>query len=491
MLKDAVAKGAVTMAGFEAIAKFMDVISIIVLARLLVPEDFGIVALATATMLIVAKITELPVIEALVQRPELDQRDVDSAFTLNLLRGGVVGAAMVGISWPLAGLYEDDRLVGLISALALVPLAKSFESPALVHVLRKVNYGPTAKSQLFGKVTGMLASVGVALLTGSYWALAVGLIVAALVTMVSTYLFCPYRPRLRFQGIVSILEFAGWVTAARIIIAISQQSDRFFVGYLLGKNVLGQYSMGSQISGMTTYALAGPILRPIFAGMSRIQEDLGRLRSAYLDSQQALMMAVLPFGVGLAAVAEPLVPLLLGEGWDIVVPVIWWVAPVVALQMLSVPVHATAMARGAPQTLALREGIALALRMPTTLAGAWFFGVIGAIVARALSGIMIIVINLFIARSLIGVAIAPQLLGSWRSLVSAGAMAGVVLGVQMIFPEPDIYILALARAVGLYVLGIAFYFALHLLLWRVIGRPDGAESYMTGFVMKKLGRAAA
>lgn len=285
MLRDVVAKGAATMAGFQVFSKIMDLVSIIVLARLLVPEDFGLVTLATATMLVAATVTELPVIDVLVQRPKLDERDIDSAFTLNLLRGIVVVGVLLAAAWPLAWIYGDDRLVGLMSALALVPLAKSLESPALVHPLRRVDYGPTAKSLFAGKLTGMIVSVALAFATGSYWALALGLITTGVVSMLWTYRLCPYRPRLRFAGIGSIFEFAGWVTVSRIIFAISQQSDRFFVGYILGKNNLGQYTMGSDIASMATYSLAGPILRPIFAGMSRIQEDLARLCTAYLNSQ--------------------------------------------------------------------------------------------------------------------------------------------------------------------------------------------------------------
>lgn len=477
MLKDRIARSAANIGGFNLLAKVMDLGSIMVLARLLTPEDFGLVALATATMLIATTVTELPVIDVLVQRPRLTPGDIDTAFTLNLMRGLVVYAVMAAAAGPIAWLYEAPALAPMLWVLALAPLARSLESPALVHPLRRVDYRPSSMALVAGKLAGTLTSIACALALQSAWALVLGLVVTGLTSMAWTYRLCPYCPRLRLRGIAAILGFAGWVTISRMLFALNYHGYRYMLGYFIGKAPLGQYTLGADLASLATYTLATPILQPIFAGMARIQSDLPRLRAAYLRAQQALMMLIMPLGMATAALAGSLVPVLLGPGWEQSATVLRWLAPMVALQMLSVPVQAAAMARGRPRALALREALGLALRLPATLYGAWFHGLFGAVVAIALSGLAIIAMNLAITRSLIGLGLWPQLLNPWRSLLAAAAMVAALLCGEALWPRPEAYAPALLRVAALMLGGLGLHGLVVLALWRLAGRPEGAESY--------------
>lgn len=485
MLKHKVARGAAHLGLFQLVGKLLDMVSMVVLARILVPDDFGVIALASSAMLIAAAVTELPVIDVLVQRKEIDKADVDTAFTLNLLRGGVVLLAIVALALPLAWIYDDMRVAQAVLVLALVPFLGSLQSPALVHSLRQVDYAPTAKILLYGKLGGNLLSVVLALLWPSFWALILGMVAGAAISTLWSYRLCPYLPRFRFAGTKSILSFAGWVTASRIVFSLNQQGDRFFVGYILGKALLGQYTMGNIISSTATYALATPATRPIFAAMSRIEGDSERMRRAYLQSQQALMLLILPFGVGLATVAKDIVPLLLGDGWEMVVPAIWWLSPIIALQMMSIPVQALSMANGRPRLLTLRETIALALRLPATLVAAWGFGFLGALAARSLTGGAVIIMNLFIARSMIQVGVMKQILGCWRSLASAALMAAGVVLLGVAFPSPTVFAMQVLRLTGLILVGLTLYGGMHLGLWILAGRPGGAETFVLGLLKRR------
>ncbi|PTV94946.1 O-antigen/teichoic acid export membrane protein [Rhodobacter aestuarii] len=485
MLKHKVARGAAHLGLFQLVGKVLDVVSVVVLARILVPEDFGVVALASSAMLIAAAVTELSAIDVLVQRKEIDEADVDAAFTLNILRGSLVLLAIIALALPLAWIYNDMRVAHAIMVLASVPFLNSLQSPALVHTLRQVNYGPTARIMLYGKLGGNILSITLALIWPSFWALVIGLVATSAISTVWSYRLCPYWPRIRFAGTKSILGFAGWVTASRIVFTLNQQGDRFFVGYILGKALLGQYTMGSVISSMATYALATPAMRPIFAAMSRLEGDSERMRRAYLQSQQALMLLILPIGIGLATVATEIVPLLLGNGWDMVVLAIWWLSPVIALQMMSIPVQALSMANGKPRLLTLRETIALALRLPATLIAAWGFGFLGALVARSLTGLAVIVMNLFIARSMIQVGVMRQIFGCWRSLVSAAVMAAAVVLLGQAFAAPPVFAMQILRLAGLIIAGLTLYGGVHLGFWILAGRPDGAEAFVLGMLRRR------
>lgn len=487
MIKHKVAHGAAIMAIFQIASRVLDLAALLVLARLLVPADFGLVAIATSVLLVLTALTELPVIDVLVQREHLKARDVDAAFTTNIIRGLSVAGLMILLSFPFAELYGDPRLVAILCALSLVPLGKNMESPALVYALREVNYKPTANILLFGKFWGAVISIGMAFMTQSYWALIAGVTVAAIASTIWSYVLAPYRPRMEFRGVWLLLTFAGWVTLSRMFFTMSQQGDRFFIGHILGIAKLGNYTLGGDISSIATNSLATPILRPMFAGMARIHSDIERLRGAYLRSQQALTMLVLPIGVGLAVVADILVPLVLGPEWGDTRIVIWWIAPVVALQMLSLPVQAASMARARPETLALREGVALLLRLPATLLAAFYYGFEGAVIARSVTGVIIIFFNMGIARRLVGVSIPMQLLAVWRSLASAATMAAVVLLVESAMNRPADAMLRAMDLVVLVLIGGLTYGVMHLGLWWIGGRQQGAETFVLEMARKRRG----
>ncbi|KQP17926.1 hypothetical protein ASF43_08660 [Pseudorhodoferax sp. Leaf267] len=462
--------------------KFVDIISLVIMARLLTPADFGLVALAASVLAIVRATTELNVSEALVQRKEIDPRDVDTAFTLNALRALIVSLVIAGTALPMATLYEDSRLTEILLVLALVPLLGGFSSPALVHYLHRLQYGPGARMQLVGRLAGLVVSIVLAYATRSYWALIVSQLVTPLVSTVYSYFLAPYRPRLRLKGTRSLLDFAGWTTASRFISTVNLQSDRFLIGHILGKAQLGQYTVGSDMASLATYAFAAPIMQTMFGGFARLHGDPDRMRAAYLKAQQMLVIILLPFGFGLAATADRIVPLILGPDWNSVVTVIYWLAPVVSLQVLYLPLLSLAMAVGQPRVLVVREAVNFGMRVPLTLGGAWYFGLLGAVIARSLGGLVIIVMTLVIARRFIQISVLRQISNIWRSLISVAVMVGGVELLKHSIEIPTGTPMQIVQVILLVATGSALYVCTHLGLWALAKRPDGAEQFIFNMI---------
>lgn len=482
MLGRKVALGAALLTALQLLMKFVDIISLVVMARLLTPADFGLVALAASVVAIVRATTELNVSDALVQRKEIDPRDVDTAFTLNLIRAILVALATAGAALPLAAIYDDSRLVAIMLVLAIPPVLGGLSSPAMVHYLHRLEYGPGARVQLVGRIASFVVAIAFAYATRSYWALIASQLVAPLVSTVHSYILAPYRPRFRVAGTKSLLNFAGWTSASRFISTINMQSDRFLIGHILGKAQLGQYTVGSDMASMATYAFAGPIMQTMFGGFARLAGDPERMRAAYLKAQQMLVIVLLPFGFGLAATADHVVPLVLGPNWDSVVTVIYWLAPVVSLQVLYLPMLSLSMAMGQPKVLVVREAVNFGMRVPLTLGGAWYFGLLGAVIARSLGGLVIIGMTLMIARRFVQISVLRQISNIWRSLISVAVMvAGVELLKHNLAPPAGVSMQILQ--VGLLVAtGAMLYAGTHLALWLLAKRPDGAEQFILNMV---------
>lgn len=489
MLGRKVALGAALLAALQLLMKFIDIISLVVMARLLTPADFGLVALAASVLLILRAATELNVSDALVQREEIDPRDIDTAFTIGCIRGLIVALVVVATAVPMAAFYEDARLTAILAVLAVVPLVGSLMSPAMVHYLRRLEYGPGARAQIIGRLAGLSVALVCAFMFRSYWALIASQLVTPLVSTVYSYVLAPYRPRFRLAGARKLLDFAGWMTASRVISTLNMQADRFLIGHILGKSQLGQYTVGSDMASMVTYAFATPIMQTMFGGFARLQGDAARMRAAYLKAQQTLVIILLPFGFGLAMVADRLVPLILGPNWDSVVTVIYWLAPIVSLQVLYMPLLSLSMARGQPKLLVGREALNLAMRLPATLAGAWHFGILGAVVARALSGLLMIAMTLRMARRFMQVSVMTQLSNLWRSFISVGVMAAGVAYLKSALPPSPEVLTQIVHVAVLILGGAALYTISHIALWLAAGRPDGAEQFMLDTISRRHGKA--
>lgn len=474
MLSRKVFLASAVLSGGRLAVRFLDMIAALVVARFLTPAEFGMVALAIALLMTLRALTELPVSEALVRGEELTRSDIDTAFTLSLLRGIAVAGLLAAAAWPMGRIYQDSRLIDLTLALAIAPLAMALRSPQLVRFTREVNYVPVTLLDTGTKLVGFLASVAVALATGSYWALAVGLILPPLIAAPLSYLIAPYRPRLSLASWRTILSFAGWLSLARFIATVNGEIDRFFIGGVLGKAAVGFFAMGRSISTTTTWAIGIPLMQAMFPGFARIQSEPARMRAAYLKGQGVLVAAIMPLGFGLALVAEPLVALALGSQWLPVAAVIQVLAPAGALATMTMPVHAVVLALGRPRPLVMRDFALMLLGIPAVILGALAFGLMGAVYARMLAGIVQIFMNLQILKHVLGIPVTTQLANSWRSAAATVAMAAAVLATGPLTGAPGHAGLVLELVLAT-VLGGSTYLATHGSLWLLAGKPSGPE----------------
>lgn len=486
MLGHKVALGAVLLTALQIFLKVASLISLVVMARLLTPADFGLVAIAVSVLAVVNAITDLSVSDALVQRDSINEQNIDSAFTLGLLRGVVVSLALNAGALPISYLYEDARLAPILSVVSLSPFIASLSSPAVVFFLRRFQYGPVVRLQLISQLTGFSASVTFVIVSQSYWSLIIGQIVSSATATFISYVIAPYRPRLRFRGSEAILRFSIWMALSRVISTVNLQSDRFLLGHILGKPLLGQYTVGSDMASIVTYSLAAPIMQTMFGGFSRLQTDTQRIREAFLRGQQLLVFILLPLGFGLSIVSDRLVPALLGPNWDTAVIVVVWLAPVISLQTLYLPMLSLAMAMGNPRILVVRETLNLFLRAPLTIFGAYSYGILGATIARAIGGGAMIVMTLTLAKRFIDVSAIQQIGNVWRSLISVGVMVVMLQGMKLYMGVSMSEGEALCQVAVLVGVGAVVYLSSHVALWLASNRPEGAESFILEFAKTRL-----
>lgn len=475
MIARKVTLAALVVALGQFVLRFIDLLATAIIARILVPEDFGIAALGITTLALLRTISELPVADSLVRLPEVTRDDLDTAFTLNVLRGLFVGALLCLASIMLPAIYDDPRLTGILLLLALAPVFQGLASPAMVHFTRALNFRPMTLTNIFGKLASFLVTVMLAWLTASYWAIIAGMVIAPLISSILTFFLAPHRPGFCLKGARGMLSFAGWITVSQIISSLNQQGDRYFIGGILGTASLGIYAMASTIANMMGTQLIGPLMQPLFAGMSQFSHDHERLGRALLRGQRYLAFLAFPFGAALGALAQPAVLVALGPGWSEAASLLTWLAPAVALQTISTPIHSVLLATGHTKVIAIREGIFFLVRLGPTVLGAIYGGLIGAVMVRSILSPFLILINFTVIRSLIGLSVRQQVVNVMRPVIGS-AIVFMLLGWylrSMGFPPGafERFLLVL----GAIAISICAYLPVSILIWRIVDKGEGPE----------------
>jgi O-antigen/teichoic acid export membrane protein len=469
-------KGSMWLSLSRAIVNALATLSTFVLARYLAPSDFGVVALGMTILLIVTTITELSLSEALIRHPSPGESHFSAAWTLNAARGLAICILFAIFAYPAAVLFNEPRLTGVMLALGVSMLMGGLINPRRIMLQRDLIFWQEFVLAVSQKFTGFVASVAIAVIYQSYWALVVGTLVTQATNVIVSYLVLPFRPRITFQHMKEFFSFSAWLTAGQIVSTLNWRFDYLLVGKMLGGIELGYYSVGSNLAMMPTREATAPLTQTIYPAFAGIRDEPGRLAAAYQRVQALVAAIALPAGIGVAVIADPLVRLALGDRWAPAIFIIQSLAAVFALQTLGSLVQPLGMAKGETKVLFMRDTQMLCLRVPIMIAGLMLYGLPGVILGRVFSGLFSTFVNMMLVRRFTGISIAKQLSVNMRALVSIAIMAaGVSLASSHLAPTSDKMLLV--THLGMLIsLGAVLYCGSTLLLWVAMKRPTGPET---------------
>lgn len=487
-MKTKIARGAMWLGGARGAINLLAFANTLLLARLLVPEDFGLVAIALAISGIIGSVTELSLSSALVQHDDPEDRHFDSAFTLNALRAALLGGLLAVLAVPVAALYDDARLAPVMFALAAITATGGLANPRLAALTRELNFSREFMLSVASKLAGFVVGVAIAWVWRSYWALIAGVAAASLANVALSYLLVPGRPRFRLSGARDLLSFSIWLSLGQIIQTMNYRFDSLAIGYFIGKPPLGAYTFGDNLASLPTREATTPIARALFPAFSRMKGDTARMGDAYRRAQALLFAVALPLGCGFAVLAEPMVHLAVGDKWNAAIFVIEVLASFFAIQTLSSAAGPLAMAMGETRALFRRDLALFAIRLPLLVAGLVLGGLKGVVIARAISGTSWTLVNMALAKRMTGVSLTRQIAGNTRAMAAVGVMVlAVELLVRAFVPGEAMIERLVALAVMIGAGGIV-YAGTSLALWMAAGRPDGPEAEAIALVRAILGR---
>lgn len=376
-LRARIAKGAAWIFGAVAVRQALRLVSSIVLTRLLLPDDFGLAVTAGLLLAFVEMCADFGIRQALVQHPEGGTtRFVDVAWTLAFWRSLGVSAVVLGLAWPFASLYQDERLAPLVAMSAALPLLQAACSPGRLAWMRELRQDRLNQLDLVADVARLPLNVLGALATGDATGLVLAGIATELVRIAASYAMAPVRPRLVTdrQATGELLRYGRFVFAASILGFFAVRLDQFFVARFLGMDTAGVYSialnMTTPIEGIVTSMLAGLL----FPYLARFQGEPERIRLRMRQTMTALVVYGAP-AAGLAALAMPYVLVLLyDERYQGAAAPCQWLIAAAYFTCIGTALNCPLMATGRPHWGTIATGV----RLVVFAVAAWFLGGHGA-----------------------------------------------------------------------------------------------------------------
>jgi O-antigen/teichoic acid export membrane protein len=477
-------KGAGWLTLTRLLMNSLGLISVFVLARLLSPSDFGIVAIATAVLAITSTITDLSLSAALVQRQDLVDDHFHSVWTIGLMQSLAIFACIGLAAYPLAQLYGDPRLTAVLIATGFIGALGGLVSPKLVMLTRDLVFWQEFAMQGTHKVLVFLGSVICAIVFQNYWALIAGNLIGGLCSLAISYIIAPYLPRVSFAKFRELFSYSFWLSLASTVNTLNLKFDQLVLGYFVGKTSLGLYTVADNLSALPVRESTTPLAKTLFPAFSRMAADPPRLRQAYTRAQTLVCAIGLPAGFGFALVADPVVRGFLGPKWIDAIPIIQILSGTFAFQTLSSSLPPLAMALGATKVLFGRDMRTLLIRVPFIVVGFLAGGLLGVVIGRSVSSFIGTIWNMALVRDLSGIPIVRQFADNARALASTALMVAVTGAGQMLFDHLKLRVPALLEVAGLIALGALTYVIATVALWRLAGRPRGPESEVLDLAAK-------
>lgn len=488
------ARGAAWMVLFRLFDRSIGIVSTVVLARLLLPADFGLVAMAMSVIAIIEMATAFSFDIALIQKKDPTRAHYDTAWTLNLLIATGGALVTVVLALPAAGFYGDERLAPVMLAIGAAWLVSGFENIGIVNFRREMNFSAEFRLLATKRVVTFAVTMVAAVAFRSYWTLIIGMAMGRLVGVVLSYVMQPFRPRLSLACARELFSFSGWMLLSNLAMVLLSRTPHFVLGRMHGAQALGAYTVGSEIANLPHTELVAPINRAMFPGYSRLTDDLDVFRKTCIDATAAIFHLVLPLSIGVALMAPQVVRILLGQQWGEAVPIIQILCFAGAVSALTANNMSAYQALGKPRlcTLTLVARMLLLFVALTVLARP--YGVTGVALAEVAAALGSLAVSVPILARVLKL---PPL--TYLSILVRPLLAGVLMGlvIRAVLPSHGLEA-SMLEAIGTLLLGsltgMIVYPLLAALLWWAAGRPDSVEpmlfNKMREVVRMRLRRAA-
>ena len=483
-----VARGATWMILLRFALRGIGLINTLILARLLVPEDFGLVALAMVTITLLDTFSEFGFDMALIQNQKATRAHYDTAWTIIIVKQLITAALLYLLAPVIADFFEEPRLIEVIHVLCVLPLLQGLRNIGVINFTKNLNFRKEFQLRISRKISAVCVVIPLAFVWRDYWALIAGLLAGRVVELVLSYVMHSYRPRLALSEWRSLFGFGKWMLINNAMTFLGSKLDTLLIGKFMDAKMVGIYNVSFEISNLPTTELLQPIARALYPGYSKIADDRTRMAESYLISLGLIFLIAAPLGVGIAVTAHHIIVVFLTEKWLEAVPFMAILALHGVLVIGGSNVAPVLLALNRPNVLAYLTIFQNVARFPLLIGGVVYYGAYGVAWALVATAAISTLAHVAVTLRLLRVSPAAFAGAFWRPLIALAAMVAAVTAFDAQWAtEASTWAMA-AELMAMVGIGAVSYVGTDLILWRLSGAPNGAERQIVQVLRERLAR---
>lgn len=454
--------------------RLIGLLSTIILARILVPADFGIIATASIVIALADVLLEMGVYVVLMQTKDPTPAHYNTAWTIRLIQTSIMTGAVL-LAAPLAADYfNNPALTPVIRILAFTFLLEGLENIWIITLQKDQQYTRDFRFMFSKRLAGFIITVAGAIITQSYWALVAGTLGGRLTGVILSYVMDRRRPRFSLEKFREIFSLSQWVWVRSIARYFQGRLHQIVVASRESSAVMGTYTLAGQIAAMPTTELLAPLNRVLFPAFVKVKHDLVELKRVFLLAQSVQALVVIPAAVGMTLVAHEAVILMLGEKWLPAVPFVEIFALLGCFTAITSSGFYVLATLGKFRITALYAWIQVAIFALLAYVGLPDAGADTVAKLRlVLATTGLISFTFFMRRELPGLKVREMVESVVRPAIGAALMFATIIEIERATQLPVALGLLVKITTGVFVYTLTV-----LTLWRIFGRKPGAESYL-------------
>ncbi len=318
-----VTKGGSWVFFLRILEKALSSVKIIILARILSPNDLGLFGTALLTLSILEAFSQTGFNAALIQKKENTEQYLNSAWSMSVLRGFVIFGLLYFMAPYVASFFNSPESSKIIRILAFSVVLRGFNNIGLVYFQKELKFEKMFISSFVPTVIEFAAVVSFAFVLRNVWSLVIGQLIGAMAALVCSYLLHSFRPRIKIEisKVKELFGYGKWIMWSTLIMFFVTQGDDIFVGRFFGVTALAFYQLAFRIANIPTTEIANVFSQVTFPAYSKLQDNIPRLQEAYLRVFQLVTFLSFPIGGLILVLAPEFTAIFLGEKWLAIVPV--------------------------------------------------------------------------------------------------------------------------------------------------------------------------
>lgn len=302
---------------FKISQRILQIIKLVIVARIINPHDFGLIGIALLVIAILETFSQTGFERALIQKKGDIHSLLDTAWTASILRGGVL-FTIAYIFAPYVAIFFNVLEVKLIiQVIGVSFLFRGLTNIGIIYFKKEIEFKKEFLYQISGVLVDFIVTVSIALTFKNVWALVFGHLAGHAIRLVASYVIHPLRPRfrLKLEELKKLLSFGKWIFGSSILSFLIIEGDDIFVSKFLGVTALGFYQMAYKVSNLSATEITQVISQVVFPVYSKIQDNIARLREAYLRVLQLTSFLAIPLAGLIFVLAPDFIRVFLGVKW--------------------------------------------------------------------------------------------------------------------------------------------------------------------------------